>query len=206
MIPGHTRWDPEVREVQLERLREEAKGAEVGCIFHFQEMATQVKGDSGIFDPTRIEDFDSILRKLRSPTLTEDEFSRTASRMHKEFPAAFKWLGWWLRPSHIGMIFPSMSAVDPAVRAQVPHTSNAVEHIHSLLNQAVGKDNTLMDGIMKIFRFVKKFESDDAAIHGEISTCVWFPSPHSCNHIQLQEGTTPLKAHERSAHQRRSSS
>jgi hypothetical protein len=132
-------------------------------------MATRVKSDSGIVDPTRIEDFDSMLRKLRSPTITEDEFSRTASRMHKEFPAAFKWLGWWLRPSHIGMIFPSMSAVDPSVRAQVPHTSNTVEHIHSLLNQAVGKGNTLMDGIMKIFRFVKKFESDDAAIHGEIS-------------------------------------
>jgi hypothetical protein len=52
------------------------------------------------------------------------------------------------------MIFPAKSAVDPEVAAQVPSTSNPIEHTLSLLHLTVGKDQKLLSRIEKIYMHV----------------------------------------------------
>ncbi|KAJ7893655.1 hypothetical protein B0H14DRAFT_2559638 [Mycena olivaceomarginata] len=62
------------------------------------------------------------------------------------------------------MIFPAKSAVDPEVAAKVPSTSNPIEHQHSLLHHAVGKDQELVPGMEKIFLHVREMEKKYLAI------------------------------------------
>lgn len=149
----------------MEFLREEAKAAEKGCVFHFMEQATRVKN---LLDPDRVEEYDRILHKMVRSKMPDDEFQAAVDFVHRELPDVWGWFSWWLRPSVVGMIFPSKSSTDPNVAALVPKTSNPVEHSHSLLNQATGKNNGLMEGIQKTFLLAQKFHKEDIAFKGKI--------------------------------------
>ncbi|KAJ3528046.1 hypothetical protein NMY22_g9558 [Coprinellus aureogranulatus] len=163
-LPAHEAMSSEAKAVQMDALREEAKKAEIGCEFHFWQQATRVKQDSGLVDVIRADDFERILRKMVSKKTTSNEFDEAVSKVHTDFPDAFNWLTWWIRPSHMGMIFPAKSTVDPQTASNTPSTSNAVEHSHSLLNQACGTGNELVVGAEKVFKFARKFENEDKAV------------------------------------------
>lgn len=148
----------------MEFLKDEAKAAEKGCAFHFMEQATRVKN---MIDAERIEDFDRVLHKMVRTTMPDDEFQAVVDSVYRDFPEVWGWFSWWLRPSIIGMIFPSKSSTDPNIAALVPKTSNPVEHSHSLLNLATGKNNGVLEGIQKTFQLAQKFHSEDTAIKGK---------------------------------------
>lgn len=78
-----------------------------------------------------------------------------------------RWLSWWLRPTLRSLIFPAYSSLDPEIAIQVPRTSNAAEHSHSLLHNAVGTDQDLIPGIKRIHLHVKELEAQYSSIHGE---------------------------------------
>ncbi|KAJ3543689.1 hypothetical protein NMY22_g3056 [Coprinellus aureogranulatus] len=160
-IPGWERLSPAAQEEQMRFLREEAKAAEKGCTFHFMQQATRIKN---ALDPDQIEDYDRTLYKMTQTRMPDDDFREAVHFMHREFPDIWGWFSWWLRPSVIGMIFPTMSSTDPDIAALIPKTSNAVEHIHSLLNQATGKNNGILEGIKKTFLLAQKFEREALAI------------------------------------------
>lgn len=65
------------------------------------------------------------------------------------------------------MIFPAYSSLDPDVAIEVPRTSNAAEHSHSLLHNSVGSDQDLIPGIKKLFLHVKELESQFNSIKGK---------------------------------------
>ncbi|KAJ7680004.1 hypothetical protein B0H14DRAFT_2655499 [Mycena olivaceomarginata] len=62
------------------------------------------------------------------------------------------------------MIFPAKSSADPELAAKAPSTTNPIEHQHSLLHHAVGKDQELLPGIEKLFLHVREMENKYNAI------------------------------------------
>ncbi|KAF6751582.1 hypothetical protein DFP72DRAFT_850700 [Ephemerocybe angulata] len=159
-IPGFSSLSADAQAAQMAALCEEAKSLEVGCDFHFWAQATRVKETAALVDPTRVSDFNYILRKMILKKTSSDEFDLLVARFRREFPDAVGWLSWWIQSSVMGMIFPAKSTIDPAIIDKVPSTSNAAEHGHSLLNHAVGSGNELMEGVHKLYLHAKQFHSE----------------------------------------------
>jgi hypothetical protein len=116
--------------------------------------------------PNLTSTFENSLRELLSPRTTSDRFDEVVRTLKITFPAAKNWFAWWERGPIASMIFPAKSAVDPEVAAKVPSTSNPIEHQHSLLHHAVGKDQELVPGMEKIFLHVREMEKKYLAIKG----------------------------------------
>jgi hypothetical protein len=76
------------------------------------------------------------------------------------------WLSWWMHSMHRSMMFPAYSEVDPSIAIQVPKTSNAAEHSHSLLHHAIGTDQDLIPGIEKLHLHVRQLKSQYNTIKG----------------------------------------
>jgi len=145
---------------------EEARRAEVGCHFHFWQSATRLKSNGTLVPRGSTAIFDHILRILVSEHTSREEFDENVKLLRDKFPRIDGWLSWWLRPTFASMIFPSQSLVDRAISNQVPSTSNAAEHQHSLLHHAVGTDHDLIPGIQKLFLHVQELERQFSAIKG----------------------------------------
>lgn len=163
-IPGFNHLSPAVQTQELKELYDEAKDAEGGCAFHFWNQATRVKTDSGLVGTARASDNDRILRKMTAEKTSSNDFDTLVAEFRRNFPESFGWLSWWLRPTVMGMIFPAKSSVDPNIRAEVPSTSNAVEHSHSLLHHAVGTQNETVPGIKKLYLHVRQFQTTESSI------------------------------------------
>jgi hypothetical protein len=67
----------------------------------------------------------------------------------------------------MNMVFPAMSTVDPAIRAQAPRTTNAAEASHSHIHHALGSHNDLLEGITKTHLYVKDMERKYNTIMGK---------------------------------------
>ncbi|KAJ2911686.1 hypothetical protein MD484_g8729, partial [Candolleomyces efflorescens] len=164
IIPGFSQLAPQAQEAQMSSLRTEAMDSQLGCHFHFWNQAERIKENPAIVHPERKQDFVRILRKMTSQTTTEIEFNQQVAIFKREFPDAFNWLSWWLRPAIMNMIFPAMSSVDPSIRAQAPRTTNAAEASHSHIHHALGSHNDLLEGIKKTHLYVKDMEREYNAI------------------------------------------
>ncbi|KAJ7621668.1 hypothetical protein B0H17DRAFT_1151812 [Mycena rosella] len=142
----------------------EAEEAEVGCEVHFWRYADHVKKTHSLVPPELSNTFEKSLRELLSPKTISERFDSVILALEATFPAIKNWVGWWERRSIASMIFPGESAVDPALAAKVPSTSNPIENQHSLLHHAVGKDHELLPGIEKIWLHVREVEKNSNAI------------------------------------------
>lgn len=140
--------------------------AQSGCDFHFWQSAERIKANGQVIPAELVDRFMSFLHTMTSKSTTKERFLETTRNFATTFPRAEKWLAWWLRPTIASMIFPSQSAVDPTIGSQIPATANPVEHGHSLLHHAVGKDQDLITGIRKLFLHVSEFEKQYDAIKG----------------------------------------
>ena len=119
--------------IEWNRYLEDARRAEVGCQFHFWKSATCLKSNGILIPHGSSGIFDRILRILVSECTSQEEFDENVKRLRTTFPWIDGWLTWWLWPTFASMIFPLCSAVDRTISNQVPSTSNAAEHHHSLL-------------------------------------------------------------------------
>jgi hypothetical protein len=136
----------------------EAEEGEVGCDTHFWRSADRIRKTHSVVPPNSTSTFENSLRELLSPRTTSDRFDEVVRTLKSTFPAAKNWFAWWERGPIASMVFPAKSAVDPEVAAKVPSTSNPIEHQHSLLHHAVGKDQELVPGMEKIFLHVREME------------------------------------------------
>ncbi|KAH6867886.1 hypothetical protein BKA70DRAFT_1492279 [Coprinopsis sp. MPI-PUGE-AT-0042] len=165
-IPNFGDLAPAAQAAQLAALRTEALDAEAGCQVHFWKQAERVEGTGDLVPPAQRAEFSRLLHKMIAKTTSEEVFDELVSQISREFPNAFGWLSWWLRRSHIGMIFPAKSTIDPDTAAQIPKTSNPVERGHFLLNHASGSDHELLPGIRGLFNHASEFERQFKAVKG----------------------------------------
>ncbi|KAF6749824.1 hypothetical protein DFP72DRAFT_818408 [Ephemerocybe angulata] len=134
-------------DAQRTALISEAEAAQLGCVIHFERSVKRLCQTHALVDPSDEPQFRALLQALRSKDPDEmKDFDHNASNLRKDFPEVASWIDWWLQPAIASMIFPARSSVPEDTRNQVPATSNAVEHQHSLLNHAVGKKNDLISG------------------------------------------------------------
>lgn len=166
--PAFNTLTKESQAIERNRYLEEAKRAEVGCQFHFWQSATRLKSNGILIPRGSSGAFDRILRILVSDRTSQEEFDDNVKLLRTTFPRIDGWLSWWLRPTFASMIFPSRSAVDRTISNQVPSTSNAAEHHHSLLHHAVGTDHDLIPGIQNLFLHVQELERQFTAIRGQL--------------------------------------
>ncbi|KAJ6535381.1 hypothetical protein DFH09DRAFT_1091717 [Mycena vulgaris] len=164
ITPGFATLSKEAQAAERRHLVREAEEAEVGCEVHFWRSADHVKKTHSLVPPELANTFEKSLRELLSPTTTSERFDAVILALKTTFPAIKNWVGWWERRSIASMIFPAKSAVDRALAAKVPSTSNPIEHQHSLLHHAVGKDQELLPGIEKIYLHVREMEKKFDAI------------------------------------------
>ncbi|KAJ7759113.1 hypothetical protein B0H16DRAFT_1313548 [Mycena metata] len=166
IIPGFGSLSRAAQAAERRALVLEAEQAEVGCEVHFWRSADHIKKTHSLVPPAHAATFEKSLRELLSRSTTSERFDTVILALKTQFPAIKNWLRWWERHSIASMIFPAKSSVDPAVAAKVPSTSNPIEHQHSLLHHAVGKDQELLPGIEKIFLHVREMEKKFEAIKG----------------------------------------
>lgn len=166
MTPGYNNLSKPSQKIEHNRFLEEALEAERGCSFHFWQSAERLKSTASVIPSEKSAEFVNLLRILVDNETTREEFDRTIQDVFSSYPRVSNWLTWWLRPNIRSMIFPVLSSLDPAIAIQVPRTSNAAEHSHSLLHSAVGLDQDLIPGIKKLFLHVKELESQYDSIKG----------------------------------------
>jgi hypothetical protein len=166
ITPGFSQLSAEAQKAERKHLVREAEEGEVGCDTYFWRSADRIKKTHSVVPPNLTSTFENSLRELLTPRTTSDRFDEVVRMLKITFPAAKNWFAWWERGPIASMIFPAKSAVDPEVAAKVPSTSNPIEHQHSLLHHAVGKDQELVPGMEKIFLHVREMEKKYLAIKG----------------------------------------
>jgi hypothetical protein len=165
-IPSFSSLSKKSQDIERERYLLEAQEARLGCNVHFWCSATCLKANGTLIPHDLINTFDNLLRQLQSPDTSHHLFNESVQTLKCTFPHIHGWLNWWLRPTIASMIFPVKSYVNPLLANQVPSTSNAAEHQHSLLHHATGTDQDLLPGIEKIYLHVKELELQYNAIQG----------------------------------------
>lgn len=108
----------------------------------------------------------SVNKQLLSKTLSREEFNTKWQALRAEFTELVNWFIFWSRPTIASMTFPAVSATDPIVLQEVPNTSNPVEHSHSLLHHASGKDHDLIPGIKNLFLHMREMEAHYQSVIG----------------------------------------
>ncbi|KAJ7179791.1 hypothetical protein C8R46DRAFT_887044 [Mycena filopes] len=164
ITPAFNSLSPAAQAAERRALVLEAEEVEVGCEVHFWRSADRIKKTHSLVPPALAETFEKSMRELLSRTTTPERFDDIILGLKAQFPAIKNWISWWERRSIASMIFPAKSAVDPAIAAKVPSTSNPIEHQHSLLHHAVGSDHELLPGIENIFLHVREMEKKFTAI------------------------------------------
>jgi hypothetical protein len=135
---------------------EEAERVEVGCNFHFQSSATRTRDTAALVPREDTSRFDDLIQIMTSTQATESQWDRAHDELEREFPACNTWLTWWSQPWVASMAFPAKSKVSLELRERVPRTSNAIEHQHSLLNQACGSKHDLVAGAIMLLKHVQE--------------------------------------------------
>ncbi|KAL4256927.1 hypothetical protein AB1N83_010648 [Pleurotus pulmonarius] len=165
-MPSFNFLSSESQVIERQRFYNDALKVQVGCDVHFRNSVTRIKRNGSIIPANKAKDFQAHCETLISPSTNNDHFDQTVRDLQQGFPRARPWLNWWLRPTMASMIFPCKSAVARDLASRVPSTSNPVEHQHSLLHHAVGKDYDIIPGVEKIHLHVKELESQYKAIQG----------------------------------------
>ncbi|KAJ7107524.1 hypothetical protein C8R44DRAFT_744708 [Mycena epipterygia] len=164
ITPGFSLLSTAAQVAERRQLVVEAETAEVGCGLHFCRSGERIMKTHSLVPPVSAPIFSDALRELLSPITTSDRFDAVILTLKTTFPRTKDWISWWERRPIASMIFPAKSAVDREIAAQVPSTSNPIEHSHSLLHHAVGKDQELLPGIEKIYMHVREMEKKHSAI------------------------------------------
>ncbi len=167
MTVGYSLLSDASKKIERDLFLQQALESERGCSFHFWESAERLKSNGALIPQAKASDFTQLLRVLVDSNTTRSEFDDTIQKIDKDFHAIMKWLTWWLRPTFRSLIFPAYSSLDPAIAIQVPSTSNAAEHSHSLLHRSVGSEQDLIPGIKRIYLHMKELESQYNSIKGE---------------------------------------
>ncbi|KAJ7130567.1 hypothetical protein C8R44DRAFT_906239 [Mycena epipterygia] len=164
ITPGFSLLSTAAQVAERRQLSVEAETAEVGCGLHFWRSGERIMKTHSLVPPASAPIFADALRELLSPITTSDRFDAVILTLKTTFPRTKNWISWWERRPIASMIFPAKSAVDREIAAQVSSTSNPIEHSHSLLHHAVGKDQELLPGIEKIYMHVGEMEKKHSAI------------------------------------------
>jgi hypothetical protein len=106
---------------------------------------TRVKRISGVVPPDQAEAFEARMLALLTAEDSE-QFHARAAAVVRDFPKTESYLGWWLRPSHSGMLFKSERRMRPDIWDSIPDSTNAAEAGHFKLYSAVGRLHPLMEG------------------------------------------------------------
>lgn len=165
-IPGFISLSAEAQAAQRRHLLLEAQKAEVGCETHFWRSGDRIIKTHSLVPPASAHIYRNGLRELLSASTTSERFDEVIQMLKTTFPATKGWISWWERPHTASMIFPAKSLVSRELAAKVPSTSNPIEHQHSLLHHAVGKDQELLPGIEKLYLHVREMEKKYEAIKG----------------------------------------
>ncbi|KAF8150339.1 hypothetical protein BJ912DRAFT_938259 [Pholiota molesta] len=144
ITPGFSALSKAAQQIEHKKFYDEALQAEKGCQFHFWQSAERIKSNGALVPQAKIQEFNRLLHILVNEKTSQAEFDVTLEELNQDFP--------------------SYSEVDPSIAIQVPKTSNAAEHSHSLLHHAIGTDQDLIPGIEKLHLHVRQLESQYNAI------------------------------------------
>jgi hypothetical protein len=165
-MPHFSQLSREAQDAERRQLIIEAEKGELGCHVHFWRSAEQVKKTHSLIPPESANMFERSLRELVAPVTTSERFDEIMLTLKTMFPPIKPWMSWWERRPIASMIFPAKSAIDPELAAKAPSTTNPIEHQHSLLHHAVGKDQELLPGIEWLYLHVREMENKYNAING----------------------------------------
>lgn len=164
LIPAFQNLSDTARVAQRAAYLEEASQAQRGCVTHFQRSGTRLKSNNALVPVELVKTFDTLTRIMLSEDTTPSQFDNAVRQLRMHFPRIHGWLEWWLKPTVASMIFPAKTVLDPSVMAEVPNTSNPIEHQHYLLHHATGIDHDLIKGIENIYLHVQEMEAQYKAI------------------------------------------
>jgi hypothetical protein len=121
-----------------------------GCNQHFRAGVTRIKKISGVVPPGSGEAFENRVKALLDATDLASFLSR-AEVVIRDFPKTESWLRWWMRESHASMLFVSHRKMEAYVWDRMPDTTNAEEAMHWKLYAAVGRNQSLLDGLYGLY-------------------------------------------------------
>lgn len=128
-----------------------------GCEVHFKDGATRVSRISAVVPPEKRADFQRRMFGLLKAK-TVDEFNDGCSAVVKLYPKSQEYIAWWRRPAHARKLFSSTRTMDLRLWESMPSTNNAEEAMHSKIYAAIGKDQSLLEGLRRLVAFVRLFE------------------------------------------------
>lgn len=149
-----------------ESLIKEAEKIKSGCESHFLRSAVKLASNGEIVPLIHRQDFMKMIYHLISRHTTLAEYNEIMAELRSRFPKIKWWIEWWQRPTIATMIFPACGVMDSKIAAEIPRTTNPVEHQHSLLHHATGTQHDLLTGIKKVYGHVRELELQYNAITG----------------------------------------
>ncbi|KAJ3552568.1 hypothetical protein NM688_g4086 [Phlebia brevispora] len=163
-LPAWSLLSSEAQEAERKSLIAEAQAFEMGCDTHFLRSTKRLKQDTSLV-PIDIRDkYQEFIDEFRSPDYSRAEFLAIVSDFKLMFPALQKWMKWWMHDKIASMTFPAMRQMDEKLANDIPHTSNPIEALHSLLHHALGTNHDVIAGVEKLGKFIQELQTKSTAI------------------------------------------
>lgn len=167
LAPGADKLVKQAYDTQRAFYLAEANESQWGCEVHFFRSGCHLKQNGALIMRELGSRFEEILYIMTSPSINLEDFESAVIELHSSFPRIEGWLEWWLRPKIASMIFPVCSQIDPEVLRMILRTSNPVEAQHSILHSAMGTGHDAIEGVEKLYLYVKEKEKHFNAIIGK---------------------------------------
>ncbi|KAF8174426.1 hypothetical protein K438DRAFT_2023131 [Mycena galopus ATCC 62051] len=112
-------------------------------------------------EATRREVTDDLFANFANKLLhqhTLKDLEACARDFSRQFPLAKPWISWWMRPSHLSMLFLVASGMRRKLWNSLPGTTNGGESMHHRFYRMVGRRNQLFYGLEGLVTIGKTFE------------------------------------------------
>ncbi|KAJ3009429.1 hypothetical protein NUW54_g2783 [Trametes sanguinea] len=150
-------WRREGSTRTTDDLRSSAERLLKGCQQHFRAGVTRLKRIGGVIPLGEASKFERMAHKV----LELDDlpsFRQHSQKLLSAFPNIAPWLEWWLRDSHAAMLFGPYRQMDESLWTSLPGTTNAEEAMHWKIYAGIGRDQTLMSGLVSLYGFAGYYE------------------------------------------------
>ncbi|KAL7284985.1 hypothetical protein ACG7TL_000074 [Trametes sanguinea] len=150
-------WREEGTTRTADDLRGRAKTLLKGCQQHFRAGVTRIKRLGGVIPLGHASRFEKMAHGLLH-LADLNEFRSMGQDILASYPEVAPWLEWWLRESHAPLLFGPYRQMDRELWNSLPDTTNAEEAMHWKIYAGIGKDQTLMSGLVSLYAFAGHYE------------------------------------------------
>ncbi|KDQ49621.1 hypothetical protein JAAARDRAFT_143236, partial [Jaapia argillacea MUCL 33604] len=143
-----------------------------GCEVHWKRSLMRIKE---LIEESRLPLFTFLISVLEGRNTEPEQFLQAADQIHTGFPKVKGWLSWWLNPLNGAMIFPAIHSMPAELHSRLPDSTNGGESNHWLLYRACGQKHSLLEGIRRLFLYVREIET----LYKNVRSELHLPSPFS---------------------------